>query len=77
MLLQVPSDVCSAQLVQAPLQAVWQQIPCSQKLLAHSLAAEQVAPSGFGPHEAIWQTLGVRHWASVLQTLKHFVPLQT
>ena len=77
MLLQVPSDVCRAQLVQAPLQAVWQQTPCSQNALAHSLAAEQLAPSGFGPQEFIWQTFGVRHCASVEQTVKHFEPLQT
>jgi hypothetical protein len=76
-LLQTPSVVGSAQLRQAPAQPVWQQIPCSQKVLAHSLAAEQVAPSGLGPHELIWQTLGPRHCASVEQTLKHLLPLQT
>jgi hypothetical protein len=76
-LLQTPSEVGSAQLRQVPPQAVWQQIPCSQKVLAHSLAAAQVAPSGLGPQEFAWQTLGLRHWASVVQMLKHLLPLQT
>jgi hypothetical protein len=32
------------------VQALWQQTPSTQKLLAHSLAAWQLAPGGFGPH---------------------------
>jgi hypothetical protein len=76
-LLQTPSEAVSAQLLQAPLQSVWQQTPWAQKLLAHSVPAAQLAPSGFGPQEFIRQTLGPRHCMSVLQTLKHLLPLQT
>ena len=43
----------------------------------HSSAAEQEAPSGFLPHELPWQEFGVWHCASIVQALKHLVPLQT
>jgi len=46
---QVPSDVDSAQLWQAPAQAELQQTPSTQKLEAHSVPAEQGCPLALGP----------------------------
>jgi hypothetical protein len=76
-LVQVPSEPLSAHERQAPVHAVAQQIPCSQKLCMHSSAAEQVAPSGFLPHELPWQEFGDWHWAFIVQAAKHFLPLHT
>jgi hypothetical protein len=61
------------------VQALLQQIPCAQKPLPHSAAAEHVAPPVLGPHEFMLLQLlvGVLHWALVVQALKHAVPLQT
>src|SRR6185369_13066517 len=46
---QVPPVPESAHDMHVPRQAVWQQTPCSQKLLAHSAAAPHAAPGGFLP----------------------------
>jgi hypothetical protein len=59
------------------VQALLQQIPCAQKVLPHSAAAEQAAPLVLRPQEFMVQLLGVLHWSLVAQALKHWVPLQT
>jgi hypothetical protein len=59
------------------VQALLQQIPCAQKPLPHSAAAEQEAAMVLGPHEFMLQLLGVLHCTLVVQALKHCVPLQT
>jgi hypothetical protein len=46
---QVPSEVERSHLRQLPVQAVAQQTPSAQKVLAHSLDAEQGCPTAFGP----------------------------
>jgi len=46
---QVPPVPDSAQDMQVLRQAVWQHTPCSQKPLAHSVAAAQAPPRGFFP----------------------------
>jgi hypothetical protein len=46
---QKPGEVGSAQYWQVPLQALSQQTPSTQKLLAHSPAPWQLAPIGLGP----------------------------
>jgi hypothetical protein len=46
---QVPREVDSAQLWQAPVQAELQQTPSAQNPLLHSLPAEQGWPFDFGP----------------------------
>jgi hypothetical protein len=74
---QLPRVPDSAHDWQAPLQALSQQIPCAQKPLLHWLLAEQVAPLLDGPHELLEHRLGVRHWLSAVQALKHLPPLQT
>jgi len=74
---QVPSVPLSAQDWQLPVQALLQQIPWAQKPLRHSAADEQVAPLLALPHRFDWQWLGVRHCPSVVQALKHLLPLQT
>jgi hypothetical protein len=74
---QIPSVPESAQDWQAPVQALSQQTPCAQKPLLHWLAAEQIAPLLEGPQELLAHRLGVRHWLSAVQALKHLLPLQT
>ena len=77
-LVQVPSAFGRAHDWQAPEQAVLQQIPCAQNLLAHSAAARQEAPMLLRPQEELAsQALGASHWSLVAQLLKHAVPLQT
>jgi hypothetical protein len=46
---QRPIEDGSAQLLQVPSHASAQQTPSTQKPLAHSVAAAQVCPGGFGP----------------------------
>jgi len=55
----------------APAHAVAQQTPCAHTLLAHSPAAEHVAPIGFLPHEPPLQTLPGVQFASVAHCPKH------
>jgi len=73
----VPREVVRAQDWQAPEQAPLQQIPCAQNPLAHSAAARQEAPMFLRPHEPNSQSLGISHGPSLVQVLKHAVPLQT
>jgi len=54
----VPAVPASAHDRQLPVQALMQQVPCSQKPLAQSPGAEQVAPLGFLAHEVPLHTLG-------------------
>ncbi len=62
--------------LQAVLQALSQQTPWAQKVLLHSLPAEQEAPSSFSPHELLTQVLGGTHWLSFVHAVKQRVPLQ-
>jgi hypothetical protein len=66
---QVPSEVDSAQLWQAPVQAELQQTPSTQKLEAHSPPAEQGCPSDFGPQLPFTQVWPVTQSASLAQWL--------
>jgi hypothetical protein len=76
-LVQVPSEVVSAQDWQAPVQALLQQIPCAQNPLRHWAAVAQEAPWFSRPQVFLVPQLYVdAHWALVEQTLKHWVPLQ-
>ena len=59
---------------QLPVQAVRQQVPCSQKLLEHSAAAVHAAPFGFLPQLPPVQTLGATQSASAVHVARH-VPL--
>jgi hypothetical protein len=56
-----------AQERQVPLQAVAQQTDCAQKPEAHSAAAAQVAPGGFGPQLPFTQAAPPTQSALVLQ----------
>ena len=76
-LLQTPREPGSAQLRQAPSQAVWQQMPCAQNPLLHWAPASQVAPSSTRPQVLPLHWLGARHWLSAVHTPKHLLPLQT
>jgi hypothetical protein len=63
---------------QAPVQAVRQQVPCSQKPLEHSVAPVQPAPLGFLPQLPPVQTLGARQLASVVHVTRQLpLPPQT
>ena len=64
---QVPSEVDSAQLWQAPVQAELQQTPSTQKLEAHSLPAEQGCPFDLGPQLPFTQLWPLTQSASVAQ----------
>jgi hypothetical protein len=59
---------------QLPVQAVRQQVPCSQKPLEHSAAAVHVAPLGRLPQLPPVQTLGATQSASAVHVARH-VPL--
>ena len=48
---QLPTVPARLHARQAAVQALLQQTPCAQKVLAHSVPAEQVAPFGFKPQE--------------------------
>src|SRR5206468_12615196 len=76
-LLHTPSEPGRAQLRQAPSQAVWQQVPCAQKLLLHWEPVSQVAPSSTRPQALAVHWFGARHWLSAVQAPKHLLPLQT
>jgi hypothetical protein len=55
---QCPSAICSAQLWQAPPQALSQQTPSTHCLDWHCAAAVQADPSGFSPHDPPMQLFG-------------------
>ena len=67
---QVPAVPESAHDRQLPVQAEMQQAPCSQKPLAHSVAAAQVAPLGFFEQVVPLQTLGETQSAVVAQLVR-------
>lgn len=73
---QVPSDVDSAQLRQLPVQAVAQQTPSAQKLLPHSLFAEQGCPSALGPQLPATQLWPATQSASLAQWLTQALLVQ-
>ena len=73
--MHVPSEVVSAQDWHAPVQALLQQIPWAQVLLAHSVPFEQDAPSPFRPQLELMQTLGEAHCASFEQLERQRVPV--
>jgi hypothetical protein len=79
-LLQFPVVPARLQAWQAVLQALLQQTPCAQKLLAHSVAAEQTAPNAFNPQLLIIpfmpQMFGEMHCALVVHEPKHLLALQ-
>jgi len=56
---------------QLPVQAVRQQVPCSQKTLPHSAAAVQVAPLGRLPPLPPVPTFGATQSPSVVQVARH------
>jgi hypothetical protein len=65
--MHLPSDEGSAQLWQAPVQAVSQQTPSTQKLLAQSEAAAQVWPFCLGPQLPLTQAMPAWQSASEAQ----------
>ena len=67
MLLQRPRDAESAHDLQIPVQAVWQQTPCSQKFERHSALLVQMAPGGLRPQRPFAQVAGDRQSASAVQ----------
>jgi hypothetical protein len=72
---QVPAMPGRLQLWQVAVQALLQQTPWAQKLLAHSSARVQMAPSDLLPQDMFWQMLGL--WQSLLlaQVAPQAVPL--
>jgi hypothetical protein len=70
-LLQRPSLPATAHDWQVPSHAVVQQIPCSQRLEAHSLGDPQGAPGGFGPQLPLTQARPGAQSASVAQLPRH------
>jgi hypothetical protein len=67
----VPADAAIPQDRQAPVQAVRQQVPCSQKPLEHSAAAVHDAPLPFLPQLPPVQTLGATQSASAVHVARH------
>jgi hypothetical protein len=67
----VPSEVERAQLRQLPAQAVAQQTPSAQKLLAHSLLAEQGWPSILAPQLPFTQLCPDAQSLSLVHRLMH------
>jgi hypothetical protein len=60
---------------QAPRQPLPQQTPCSQKPLAHSVAAAHALPFAFLPQLPPLQTLGDTHCASAVQVVRQLPPV--
>src|SRR6476469_8950497 len=74
-LLHVPGDAVSAQDLQTPVHAVWQQTPCSQKFERHSSCLRQTAPFGLRPQDPFTHTAGDWHWLSAVHDGRHaFAP---
>jgi hypothetical protein len=63
---QVPVLPGSAHDMHVPAHAVWQQMPRTQKLLAHSAPSPHTAPSVLRPHEPPLQTPGGAQSASAV-----------
>ena len=72
-LLQVPSEPAIAHDMQSPVQAVWQQTPCAQKLELHSVSAPHAVPTAFLPQLVPLQTLGDRQSALLPQVVRQAV----
>jgi hypothetical protein len=72
---QVPARPGRLQLWQVPVQPLLQHTPWAQKLLAHSSARAQIAPSDFLPQLVFWQVFGAWQSLLVLQVLPQLVPL--
>ena len=72
---QVPSLPDNAQDMQRPLQAVAQQTPWAQIPDAHWVPVAQIAPVPALPQELPTQLLPAAQFASVVQLLKHRLPL--
>ena len=70
-LVQAPGVPASAQDRQVPVQAVPQQMPCSQKPELHSPAPPQAAPIGFRPQLLVLQTLGDAQSVAVEHVVLH------
>ena len=68
--MQAPSAPASAHDLQVPVQAVPQQIPCSQKPELHWAGAVQVAPGGSSPQLVPLQVLGDAQSAVVPQVVR-------
>ena len=73
--MQVPALPGSAHDRQAPVQAMPQQIPCSQNPELHSAALPQVAPGGFLPQLPLMQLLGATQSPSFAQMTMHLLSL--
>jgi hypothetical protein len=65
-LLQTPRDGLSAHDLQIPVQAVWQQTPCSQKVDRHSSLLAHRAPFCLRPQKPPVQVAGGRQSASAV-----------
>ena len=76
-LLHAPAVPASAQDLQVPVQAVAQQVPCSQKPDRHSEAPPQVRPVGFLPQAPLTQTLGATQSVSAVQPILQELVSQT
>ena len=74
---QVPSEVDSAQVRHDPVQAELQQTPSTQKLEAHSLAAEQGCPFDLGPQLPLTQLWPLTQSSFVTQWLMQAPPLHS
>jgi hypothetical protein len=59
------------QALQAVLQALLQQFPATQNVLAHSAPVVQPPPFGFNPHDPLVQT-----WPAAQSAVAAQVPLQ-
>jgi len=60
---QLPSSPATLQRLQGSHESALQHTPSVHLALAHSVPAEHIAPSGFGPQLALLQTFGVLHSA--------------
>jgi hypothetical protein len=72
-LVHVPSVPVSAHDWHVPVQLVAQQIPCEQKLLAHSVVVVQVEPLVFFEQTVPLQTLGLLQSVSAAHVVLHAV----
>jgi hypothetical protein len=70
---QVPAVPVSAQDMQVPVHAVWQQAPCAQIPLAQSTPTLQAAPSGSLPQLLPVQTFPPEQSAPVEQVVRQLV----
>ena len=73
----MPPVPVSAQDMQVPVQAVWQQTPCAQMPLPQSVPAVQAAPSAFLPQLPPLQTFPAEQSAFEAHAVLQAVALQT